>query len=154
MSISPKGKNGTIYLDSTNYISSQKWTYASTGFGVTISGHVYANSMNVLNCNDLVSEAVPNVQWIKNNIPNMVIGQITPTSAATTTDKAPSYAACAQMINNIKSLIPSTSNFATKSDLNNYSREGHTHSQYVTTSYLASELKQTRQWVLDNFKKI
>ena len=44
-------------------------------------------------------------------------------------------------------------NFATKSDLNNYSREGHTHSQYVTTSYLASELQQTRQWVLANFER-
>ena len=83
-----------------------------------------------------------------------LIDNITPTSYSSSTTKAPSYAACAEMINNIKSLIPSTSQFATKTDLNNYSREGHTHSQYVTTSYLASELQQTRQWVLANFKKI
>ena len=58
-------------------------------------------------------------------------------------NKAPSYTACASMIDNLKALIPNTSNFAPKN---------HTHDQYVTTSYLASELKQTRQWVLDNFK--
>ena len=155
MSISPKGKNGTIYLDSTNYISSQKWTYASTGFGVTISGHVYANSMNVLNCNDLVPEAVPNVTWIRNNL----ISQKTPTSTSTKdADKeiVPSYYACAGMIDNIKDwvkgVMPSTSNFATKSDLNSYATQSSL-SNYVTTSYLASELQQTRQWVLANFER-
>ena len=154
ISISPKGKEGMIYVDSTNYFYSNRWAFASTGFGVTYSGGVYSKSMTVWDCEDSIPNSVPNINWVKSWTTNNLISQITPTSAATTTDKAPSYAACAQMINNIKSLIPSTSNFATKSDLNNYSREGHTHSQYVTTSYLASELQQTRQWVLANFKRI
>ena len=153
ISISPKGKEGMIYVDSTNYFYSNRWAFASTGFGVTYSGGVYSKSMTVWECEDSIPNSVPNINWVKLWTTNTLIGQITPTSAATTKDKAPSYAACAEMINNIKSLIPSTSQFATKSDLNNYSREGHTHSQYVTTSYLASELQQTRQWVLANFER-
>ena len=153
MSMSPKGREGWIYLDSTNYFYSNRWVLASTGFGVTYSGGVYSKSMTVWECKDSIPNSVPNISWVKSWTTNNLISQITPTSAATTKDKAPSYAACAEMINNIKSLIPSTSNFATKSDLNNYSREGHTHSQYVTTSYLASELQQTRQWVLNNFER-
>ena len=95
-----------------------------------------------------------NKHSITNCLSINLISDTTPTSMSRDSNKAPSDTACAEMIDNLKSLIPSTSQFATKTDLNNYSREGHTHSQYVTTSYLASELQQTRQWVLDNFKKI
>ena len=72
-----------------------------------------------------------------------LISDTTPTSTSRDSNKAPSYTACASMIDNIKNLIPDSNDFAPKN---------HTHSQYVTTNYLASELKQTRQWVLDNFK--
>ena len=67
MNISPRGKVGTIYLDSSNYIYGT-WAFASTGFGATDDGHVYANSMNVLNCNGLVSQAVPNVAWVNSKL--------------------------------------------------------------------------------------
>ena len=72
-----------------------------------------------------------------------LISDTTPTSTSQDSNKAPSYTACASMIDNIKNLIPNTSNFAPAN---------HTHSQYVTTSYLETELKQTRQWVINNFK--
>ena len=115
MNISPRGKVGTIYLDSSNYIYAQ-WAFASTGFGVTDDGHVYANSMNVLNCNGNVSQAVPNVKWVNTNIDSAktsiqswvtgtIINQTTPTSDSTSTDKVPSYAACASMIRNIKNYV-------------------------------------------------
>ena len=152
MIMSPKGKVGTIYLDATNYVYSKTWAFASTGFGVTIDGHVYANSMNVLNCNGLVPNAVPNVSWIKNNI----ISQKTPTSTATTdADKeiAPSYYACAGMIDNIKTwvkgVVPDTSNFATQSDLSNYSPTGHTHNQYVSNVSVSSASSTGTKFVHD-----
>lgn len=154
MNISPRGKVGIIHLDATNYVYSKTWAFASTGFGVTIDGHVYANSMNVLNCNDSVPEAVPNVTWIRNNL----ISQKTPTSTSTKdADKeiVPSYYACAGMIDNIKDwvkgVMPSTSNFATKSDLNSYSLTGHTHNQYVSNVSVSSSASTGTKFVHDAY---
>ena len=93
--------------------------------------------------------AIPNVSWVQNNL----ISQSTPTSSSTATDKAPSYAACAKMITNIKDLIPSTSNFVTTSDLSNYATKSYVTSQdYVTGTRLDARVELIKNWVSNNFQ--
>ena len=77
---------------------------------------------------------------ITNCLSRELISNTTPTSTGLDSNKAPSYTACASMIDNLKALIPSTSNFAPAN---------HSHGNYVSNVSVSSSSSTGTKFVHD-----
>ena len=120
---------GMLFTKNKNNIATQAlsmypWQITIIDYNSTLGGTKHTDItpesittyMGTIEYCDGSGTAIPNVKWVNTNIDSAktslqswvtgtVINQTTPTSDSTSTDKVPSYAACASMIRNIKSYV-------------------------------------------------